>query len=236
MDRMNTKLKNYLERKRIPLSSIDGQKMELDIAERMRAFEEDSNSTNPEVEMGDATISQYIKEGLESSRWNIQKPEDGQASEAPVNINTGKIAVPAMKRTSNVDAKKADGAASTTAPHNTIPRTSGNNHTSCSDSNSKNTATCPPELRAILEAEEQRAAQTTTNLTLCTAAINGVENALSPLSKGSSVQLKDSMKLYLRAAIAQFMMSGPGTVLPNLPPRPNCQNHGGKIVEQTIEK
>lgn len=141
-----------------------------------------------------------------------------------------------MKRTANVNLKKADEGTSTTAPQNPIPRTSGNNQTSCSDGNSKNTATCPPELRAILEAEEQRAAQTATNLTICTAAINGVENALSPLSKGSSVQFIDSMKVYLRAAIAQFMMSGPGTVLPNLPPRPNCQNHGRKIVGQTIEK
>ena len=32
------------------------------------------------------------------------------------------------------------------------------------------------------------------------------------------------------------MLSGPGTVLPNLPPRPNCQNHGEKIVEKTIQK
>ncbi|CCU74390.1 hypothetical protein BGHDH14_bgh02482 [Blumeria hordei DH14] len=186
--------------------------------------------------MGDAVIDRYIMEGIESSRWNISEPEDGQVPEAPAITDTRKIAVPAINRTANANSKKADEVTSTTAPQNTIPKTSGNNQTSCSNSNSENTAICPPELRAILEAEEQRAAQTATNLTICTAAINGVENALSPLSKGSSVQFIDSMKVYLRAAIAQFMMSGPGTVLPNLPPRPNCQNHGGKIVEQTIEK
>ena len=79
------------------------------MAERIRAFEEDSNSTNPDVEMGDATISQYVNGGIMGSQWNIQKHKDGQASEAPINVNTRKIAVPAMKWTSNVDAKNADG-------------------------------------------------------------------------------------------------------------------------------
>ncbi|CCU80384.1 EKA-like protein, partial [Blumeria hordei DH14] len=141
-----------------------------------------------------------------------------------------------MKRTANVNLTETNKATSTTAPHNINARKSGNNQTSCSDSNSKNTATYPPELRAILEAEEQRAAQTAFNLMICTATINSVENALAPLSKGPSVQFIDSMKVYLRAAIAQFMLSGPGTVLPNLPSRPNCQNHGGKIVEKSMHK
>ncbi|CCU77574.1 EKA-like protein [Blumeria hordei DH14] len=124
--------------------------------------------------MGDAAISQYIKEGLESSRWNIQEPEDGQASEVPAITDTRKISVPAMKRTSNVDAKKADETASTTTPQMTIPKEIGNNQTSCSDSSSKKTATYPPDLRAILEAEEQRAAQAATNLTICSPTIKSV--------------------------------------------------------------
>ncbi|CCU75700.1 EKA-like protein [Blumeria hordei DH14] len=134
-------------------------------------------------------------EGLESSRWNISEPKDGQVSETPVIIVMRKIAVPAINRTVNANSKKADEVTSTTAPQNTIPRTSGNNQTSCSNSNSKNTATCPPELRAILDAEEQRAAQTAFNLTICIAAINGVEIALVPLSEGPSVQFTDSMKV-----------------------------------------
>ncbi|CCU76957.1 putative effector related to avrK1 and avra10 (EKA) [Blumeria hordei DH14] len=144
--------------------------------------------------------------------------------------------MPTMKRTTNANSKKTDEVTSTTAPQNTIPRTSENNQSSCSDSNSKNTATCPPELRAILEAEEQQAAQTAFNLMICTATINGVENALAPLSKEPIVQFIDSMKVYFRATVAQFMYLGPGTVLPNLPSRPNCQNHGGKIVEKTMHK
>ncbi|CCU79105.1 EKA-like protein [Blumeria hordei DH14] len=118
--------------------------------------------------------------------------------------------------------KKAYGAASTTTPPNISPRKIGNNQSSCSVSSAKNTATCPPGLQAKLEAEQERAAQTASNLTIYTAAINGVEDALSPLSKGSSVQFIGFTKVYLRAAISQFMMSIPGTVLPDLPPRPNC--------------
>ncbi|CCU74714.1 EKA-like protein [Blumeria hordei DH14] len=166
--------------------------------------------------MGDAAIDRYIMKGLESSLWDINEPKDGQVLEVPFITVTRKIAVPAMKRTSGVDAKKADGVAPTTTPQNTIPREIGNNQTSCSDGSSMNTASCPPELRAILEAEQQRAAYTATNLTICTAAINGVEDALSTLSKGSSVQLIDSIKVYLRAEVAKFMLSGSGTVLPNL--------------------
>ena len=84
--------------------------------------------------------------------------------------------------------------------------------------------------------EEQQAAQTATNLSICTAAINRVENALIPGSKGSSAQFVDSMKVYVGGAIAQLMISGPGTVLPSLPPRPNCQSVGGKIPEKAAEK
>ncbi|CCU75383.1 EKA-like protein [Blumeria hordei DH14] len=160
--------------------------MESEMTERIRVFEEDSNFTNPDVEMGDAVIDRYIMEGLESSRWNISEPKDGQVPEAPAITDTRKIAVPAINRTANANYKKADKATPTTATQNTIPRANGNNQTSCSNIN--------------------------------------------------FVQFIDSMKVYLQAAIAQFMMSGPGTALPNLPPRPNCQNHGGKIVEQTIEK
>ena len=77
----------------------------------------------------------------------------------------------------------------------------------------------PLELRSMIEAEERRAAQTASNLTLCTAAINGVENALSALANEGNRQYVDAMKAHFRAAVAQFMTMGPG-VSPNLPPRP----------------
>lgn len=120
IDRANAKLEKCSAKKNIPLISIDERKMELDMTERMRAFEENSNSKNPDVEMGDAVIDRYIMEGLESSQWNINEPKDGQVSEAPVITITRKIAVPAMKRTANVNLKKSDEVASTTANQNII--------------------------------------------------------------------------------------------------------------------
>ncbi|CCU78249.1 EKA-like protein [Blumeria hordei DH14] len=80
-------------------------------------------------------------------------------------------------------------------------------------------AECPPELRPIFEAEQRRAAETAANLALCSAAISGVEATLLPLTNGSNRQFVDSMRVYLRAAIAQYMATGPASTPPVLPPR-----------------
>ncbi|CCU74326.1 EKA-like protein [Blumeria hordei DH14] len=71
-------------------------------------------------------------------------------------------------------------------------------------------AECPPELRPIVEAEQRRAAEIAANLTLCSAAISGVEATLLPFNNGSNRQFVDSMRVYPRAAIAQYMASTPG--------------------------
>ncbi|CCU75825.1 EKA-like protein [Blumeria hordei DH14] len=81
-------------------------------------------------------------------------------------------------------------------------------------------AECPPELRPIVEAEQRRAAETAANLALCSTAISGVEATLLPLTNGSNRQFVDSMRVYLRAAIAQYMATGPATTPPVLHPRP----------------
>ncbi|CCU74339.1 putative effector protein [Blumeria hordei DH14] len=81
-------------------------------------------------------------------------------------------------------------------------------------------ADCPPELRPIVEAERRRAAETAANLALCSAAISGVEATLLPLTNGSNRQFVDSMRVYLRAAIAQYMATGQASTPPVLPPRP----------------
>ncbi|CCU75773.1 EKA-like protein [Blumeria hordei DH14] len=73
-------------------------------------------------------------------------------------------------------------------------------------------ADCPPELRPIIEAEKRRAAETAANLALYSAAISGVEANLLPLAKRSSRQFVNSMRVYIRAFIAQYMASAP-TVL-----------------------
>ncbi|CCU82336.1 EKA-like protein [Blumeria hordei DH14] len=78
----------------------------------------------------------------------------------------------------------------------------------------------PPELRPIVEAEQRRAAKTAANLALCFAAISGVEATLLPLTNGSNRPFVDSMRVYLRAAIAQYMATGPASTSPVFPPRP----------------
>ncbi|CCU76306.1 EKA-like protein [Blumeria hordei DH14] len=84
-------------------------------------------------------------------------------------------------------------------------------------------AECPPELRPIVEAEQRRAAETAANLALCSAAISGVEATLLHLTNGSNRQFVDSMRVYLRAAIAQYMATGPATAPPLPSPRPANQ-------------
>ncbi|CCU75843.1 EKA-like protein [Blumeria hordei DH14] len=81
-------------------------------------------------------------------------------------------------------------------------------------------AECPPDLRPIFEAEQRRAAETAANLALCSAAISGVEATLLPLTNGSNRQFVDLMRVYLRAAIAQYMATGQATTPPVLPPLP----------------
>ncbi|CCU76692.1 EKA-like protein [Blumeria hordei DH14] len=78
---------------------------------------------------------------------------------------------------------------------------------------------CPLELRQIVEAEQRRAAETAANLALCSAAISGVEATLLPLTNGSHRQFVDSMRVYLRAAIVQYMATGLALTPPVLPPR-----------------
>ncbi|CCU78397.1 EKA-like protein [Blumeria hordei DH14] len=77
-----------------------------------------------------------------------------------------------------------------------------------------------PELRPIVEAEQRRATETAANLALCSAATSGIEVTLLYLTNASNRQFLDSMKVYLRAAIAKYMAIGSVTMPPVLPPRP----------------
>ena len=82
-------------------------------------------------------------------------------------------------------------------------------------------AECPPKLRPIVEAEQQRAAKTAANLALYSATISGVEATLLPLTNGSNRKFVDLMRVYLRATIAQYTATGPAITPPVLPPRPS---------------
>ncbi|KAI0998630.1 hypothetical protein K3495_g9566 [Podosphaera aphanis] len=79
----------------------------------------------------------------------------------------------------------------------------------------------PPELHAVLEAEKRRAARIKAHLSICPTAINSVEAALSPLSTGENKSFVDGIKVYLRAATAQFVHTGPGSTPPSFPARPS---------------
>ncbi|KAI1001380.1 hypothetical protein K3495_g6817 [Podosphaera aphanis] len=78
----------------------------------------------------------------------------------------------------------------------------------------------PPELLPLLEAEKRRAAELATNLQIATAAMKGVGNALFPLVNGQNRTFVDSMRVYHRAAIAQFTSNGLGASAPIQPARP----------------
>ncbi|RKF77190.1 putative eka-like protein [Golovinomyces cichoracearum] len=75
----------------------------------------------------------------------------------------------------------------------------------------------PLELRAIIQAEEQRAAQMTANLKSCTLAINGVQMALSTSALDRNKEFNEGLLTYLRAAIAQFLANGTGISPPSTP-------------------
>ncbi|CCU83216.1 EKA-like protein [Blumeria hordei DH14] len=106
----------------------------------------------------------------------------------------------------------------------------------CSESRKQKINGCPPELQAMIEAEERRAAQAAKNIMICTAAINAVETAVSLYSEESSDPFIDSMKLYLRAAVAQFMKSRPSAAPPILPQRPSCQDNISRPITKAKER
>lgn len=74
--------------------------------------------------------------------------------------------------------------------------------------------------RPLLEAEKRRAAETAANFQIIAASMNGVENALFLLVNGQNGTIVDSLRLYLRPAIAQIMSIGPVASAPILPLRP----------------
>ena len=66
----------------------------------------------------------------------------------------------------------------------------------------------PPELQTVMEAEKLRTTQITARLAICFSAISSMEAAPSPLSIGEEKEFVDGIKVYLRAAICQFVQSG----------------------------
>ncbi|CCU77328.1 EKA-like protein [Blumeria hordei DH14] len=225
MEKIKIRLQQRLDSRNLSMETIDQNKMESEMTERMRVFEEDSNSTNPDEEMGDAVIDSYTQEGLNGSRWYVAHQNDGPVSETTVKRMTKEIAVPTVKQTVISGLKKAN-QAKTPQNANRPPLVATENLLpSCSESGKEKINGCPPELQAMIEAEERRAAQAAKNITICTAAINAVETAVSLYSEESSDPFIDSMKIYLPAAIAQFMKSGPSA-----PPQSSRSARAAKMI------
>ena len=57
-----------------------------------------------------------------------------------------------------------------------------------------------------MEAEKRRTTQIKARLSIYSTAISSVEAALSPLSIGENKEFVDGIKVYLRAAIGQFVL------------------------------
>ncbi|KAI0995056.1 hypothetical protein K3495_g13127 [Podosphaera aphanis] len=80
-----------------------------------------------------------------------------------------------------------------------------------------------PEFHAYMEGQKRRISQNASNVSLGTAAINGVENALSPLMNEENVHYISALKAHLRATIAQFVTRESELPVSTLPPRPPRQ-------------
>ncbi|CCU74429.1 EKA-like protein [Blumeria hordei DH14] len=76
-----------------------------------------------------------------------------------------------------------------------------------------------PELQSMMEAEKRRTTQIKARLVICSTAIISVEAALSPLSIGENKEFVDRIKVYLGAAIGQFVQSSLESTPPVLPAR-----------------
>ncbi|CCU82233.1 EKA-like protein [Blumeria hordei DH14] len=224
MTKIKARLQQRLDSRNLSIETIDEDKMESEMIERMRFFQEDSNSTNPGAEMGDTVIDQYIIEGLDKSRWNVAQKIDDVVLVTSVSTTTNKIATPAVKKAAIPEVKKANQVTPAQIASNPPSVATEKQQTSCSESRKQKTSGYPPELQAMIDAEERRAAQAAKNIMICTAAINAVETAVSLYSEKSSDPFINSLKLYLRAAVAQFMKSGPSAAPPILPQRPSCQD------------
>ena len=78
----------------------------------------------------------------------------------------------------------------------------------------------PPELRAEIEVEERWVRQNAAHFTICSTAISSIEAGLISLSTGEKKDFLDSIKVYLRSAIAQFVAAGPSRS-----PKVKCIDH-----------
>ncbi|KAI1005856.1 hypothetical protein K3495_g2363 [Podosphaera aphanis] len=113
----------------------------------------------------------------------------------------------------------------------TPPRTGNTAKANASAGKTTGANEVPFELRPQIEAEKHRATLIASNVSICTAAINGVENALSLLVNEENLQYIRALKAHFRATIAQFATRNPELLISTLPPRPPCPAYNTKHWE-----
>lgn len=89
-----------------------------------------------------------------------------------------------------------------------------------SQSKAATKAECPSELQLIHEAEGRHAVSTVANMAIYSADVLGAEATLLSIISGPNRKFVDSTRVYLLAAIAQYMVLGPATTPPGLLLRP----------------
>ncbi|POS82964.1 hypothetical protein EPUL_004832 [Erysiphe pulchra] len=124
----------------------------------INAFETDINDNeSPDIEMIDEEIDRLIAKGLEESRW----------------ANTRTVTPSVQIKSSLATPTPFCQARSITPSASEEPIVIDTTFSKAKKQ------PCPPELQAVVEAEERRAVQMAANLEVCTAAMNGDEAALA---------------------------------------------------------
>ncbi|CCU77489.1 EKA-like protein [Blumeria hordei DH14] len=192
----------------------------------------------PEVDMVDAEVEKL--KTLEDSRWASSSQVDAGIVFKPAGSNIKTVVAPEKRATvpalprpvevrptkeADIPTTKAAGAENSSLDQPpTAPEAAGREKI------------FPPELLAAIEAEGRRARQKAAQFHICSTAISSVETALSPLSTGENKIFVDSIKVYLKEAIAQFVAVGPSTTPPVLPQRPIVATHPATAIPVAVPR
>ncbi|RKF72426.1 putative eka-like protein [Golovinomyces cichoracearum] len=149
-----------------------------------------------EIEMVDAEIDNIIRQGLSDSRW--AKPL--QVTETAASQRQVKPSAVIA----TVIPKTKERATGSTEVVEVIEQT-----------------TISQEFATLIEAEKSLAANIAEKFELCSTAVIAIEDSLSSKLSGPKKQCVESLRVYLRASIAQFLHVGSGTVPPILPAAPS---------------
>lgn len=203
---------------------IDDMNLDAIEAEIVNGIEE-----SPEIEMVDTEVDKIISKGLKDSRWSLptQERDSGNTTDVSEIYSPKKAAVlsSVLNKEPTMSTQQPTSPLSTlTSRQSTVePLSQLSCHDTISNSRVEDFADktpVPEELQKMIEAEIRRATQAKANIQICTTAINAVENSLSPMLTGSNKLFVDSLRIFLRASIAQFLQVGPGATPPELPKVP----------------